>query len=675
MLNMNRVTLLGHAGRDPEIRNLQNGGKAASFTLATTEKWKGKDGKPAESTEWHRIAVYGPTVEAVEKMLKQGRRGPGRGEDRVARIPRQGWQRPCGDRVRGGRVAGHGQRPVRAACEPGSRSGPGSRIAGCRGRRRCAGIPGMSRCFAPLAAFVLAAVLWSGAASGQSCTGRFVNPISDVCWECLFPISIGPIRMGQRVGGARHPQSGIADLLLRLADPADRALARGLGAGPADGCLPQALVFPQSRRPHHRSGSARRARGKTGSSGGDGATGSVWHAHYYVYPLLSWIGALLDLGCLEGGSLDIAWTSELDPAWLDDELSFLLSPEAGTVRQPAGPGRLCRRLRGGFGRAAARSDVLVRRLPGRDVSADRQCRGPCRRGAGLAAGGPAPGLPAAPGRGRLGHVRLGCALREIPDAGDEEVAIPLADDPAGPGHDAAHRVQSHGTLLGALGNAAGAAGLGRELRLPAVAQAQLLPSLNPLNRNDKYHSRDTMMTVAPPRRTALALTVALSIAWCLPALADERPPGVDAARLVDEVLRKAGGNGEDTLGDWTRSIIERGLGTRRRGRPTIRRADRSRIARRGRCPASGRTPCGANGGRSRRARQHPGNPPVHQPVRPGRELAPVGAGCGSDRRAPGNARRLRKGSLRATVKRVGGAARRRMTPGSPSIRACSACSG
>ena len=72
MLNMNRVTLLGHAGRDPEIRNLQNGGKAAAFTLATTEKWKGKDGKPAESTEWHRIAVYGPTVDAVEKMLKKG---------------------------------------------------------------------------------------------------------------------------------------------------------------------------------------------------------------------------------------------------------------------------------------------------------------------------------------------------------------------------------------------------------------------------------------------------------------------------------------------------------------------------------------------------------------------------------------------------------------------------
>ena len=72
MLNMNRVTVLGHAGRNPEIRDLKKGGKAAVFTLATTEKWKDRDGKPAEATEWHRIAVYGPTVEAVEKLLRKG---------------------------------------------------------------------------------------------------------------------------------------------------------------------------------------------------------------------------------------------------------------------------------------------------------------------------------------------------------------------------------------------------------------------------------------------------------------------------------------------------------------------------------------------------------------------------------------------------------------------------
>ena len=74
MLNMNRATLVGHAGRDPEIRDLKNGGKAATFTLATTEKWTDGDGRPGEATEWHRIVVYGPTVAAVETMLKKGDR-------------------------------------------------------------------------------------------------------------------------------------------------------------------------------------------------------------------------------------------------------------------------------------------------------------------------------------------------------------------------------------------------------------------------------------------------------------------------------------------------------------------------------------------------------------------------------------------------------------------------
>ena len=72
MLNMNRVTLLGRAGRDPGIRGLPDGGKAASFMLATTEKWKGKDGGIAESTEWHRIVVYGGAVGAVERLVRKG---------------------------------------------------------------------------------------------------------------------------------------------------------------------------------------------------------------------------------------------------------------------------------------------------------------------------------------------------------------------------------------------------------------------------------------------------------------------------------------------------------------------------------------------------------------------------------------------------------------------------
>ncbi len=74
MLNMNRATLLGHAGRDPELRDLGNGGRAAVFTLATTEKWTDREGRPAEATEWHRVVVYGPSVKAVETMLRKGDR-------------------------------------------------------------------------------------------------------------------------------------------------------------------------------------------------------------------------------------------------------------------------------------------------------------------------------------------------------------------------------------------------------------------------------------------------------------------------------------------------------------------------------------------------------------------------------------------------------------------------
>ena len=161
----------------------------------------------------------------------------------------------------------------------------------------------------------------------QTCTGRFVNPISDICWECLFPISIGPIAIGSAMGApdTPNPSSPIClcgspipriGLSVGVWEP-----ARLLDVTRTPWCFPNLGGLTINPGLHA-------ARGRTGSSGGDGAAGSVWHAHLYMYPLLSWIGALLDLGCLEAGGLDIAWTSELDPAWLDDELSFLLNPEA-----------------------------------------------------------------------------------------------------------------------------------------------------------------------------------------------------------------------------------------------------------------------------------------------------------------------------------------------------------
>ena len=146
-------------------------------------------------------------------------------------------------------------------------------------------------------------------------------------------------------------------------------------------------------------------RGRTGSSGGDGASGSTWHAHYYVYPLLSWIGALLDLGCLEGGGLDIAWVSELDPTWRDDELSFLLNPEAALFADL--PAQAACAADCAAASAGLPLDPLFwcAGLPGRDVSPDRE-RGRARgRGPGLAARRRAARVPSSPSSARLGHLR------------------------------------------------------------------------------------------------------------------------------------------------------------------------------------------------------------------------------------------------------------------------------
>ena len=72
MLTVNRATLMGHAGRDPEIRALKGGNRAATFSLATAEKWTDREGRPQEATQWHRVVVYGAAVDIVERRLCKG---------------------------------------------------------------------------------------------------------------------------------------------------------------------------------------------------------------------------------------------------------------------------------------------------------------------------------------------------------------------------------------------------------------------------------------------------------------------------------------------------------------------------------------------------------------------------------------------------------------------------
>ena len=73
MLGVNRVTLLGHLGKDPEVKNLENGRTRTIFTLATNETYKSKDGEKSTRTEWHNVVLWTPLAEIAADNLSKGR--------------------------------------------------------------------------------------------------------------------------------------------------------------------------------------------------------------------------------------------------------------------------------------------------------------------------------------------------------------------------------------------------------------------------------------------------------------------------------------------------------------------------------------------------------------------------------------------------------------------------
>ena len=73
MAGVNKVIILGHLGKDPEGRNFQNGGKVVNLRVATSERYKDRDGEYQEKTEWHSVAIFNEKLgEVAEKYLKKG---------------------------------------------------------------------------------------------------------------------------------------------------------------------------------------------------------------------------------------------------------------------------------------------------------------------------------------------------------------------------------------------------------------------------------------------------------------------------------------------------------------------------------------------------------------------------------------------------------------------------
>lgn len=72
-MSLNKVMLIGNVGKDPEVRYLDGNAKVASFTLATTERYKDRNsGETKENTEWHNIVAWRVLADTVEKYVKKG---------------------------------------------------------------------------------------------------------------------------------------------------------------------------------------------------------------------------------------------------------------------------------------------------------------------------------------------------------------------------------------------------------------------------------------------------------------------------------------------------------------------------------------------------------------------------------------------------------------------------
>jgi single-strand DNA-binding protein len=72
MASVNKVILIGNLGADPELRFTPAGAPVASFNIATTERWKDKDGQPQERTDWHRIILWNRPAEIAKEYLRKG---------------------------------------------------------------------------------------------------------------------------------------------------------------------------------------------------------------------------------------------------------------------------------------------------------------------------------------------------------------------------------------------------------------------------------------------------------------------------------------------------------------------------------------------------------------------------------------------------------------------------
>jgi conjugal transfer pilus assembly protein TraU len=164
------------------------------------------------------------------------------------------------------------------------------------------------------------------------CHGRFLNPASDVCWQCIFPISIGSTEIAA-FGMEDNPADNAGSPVCTCPIPAPPYERIGISVGFWE---PLALIdVTKDPLCMTNLGTDFGADGQyipagfNDSNTATNETASFYQVHYYHYPLFDMLRLVADDLCLESSSsFDLAYITEYDVLWDSDELSFILNPDA-----------------------------------------------------------------------------------------------------------------------------------------------------------------------------------------------------------------------------------------------------------------------------------------------------------------------------------------------------------
>ncbi|MRR55441.1 MAG: conjugal transfer protein TraU [Deltaproteobacteria bacterium] len=176
--------------------------------------------------------------------------------------------------------------------------------------------------------------MWSGIAHSV-CTGTFINPISDVCWRCMFPMKVGSVSYGdaESTGSADEAATPVCACVSGTSVVIGLSVsfwehARLIETVKDPYCFPTlgtGMTNPQQ--------GLLAGEGKGMGAGGD-TEQSFQQVHYYTFPVWQLLQLFMDFPCVDQGGFDLAYMTEVDAMWNDDSLAFLINPEALLFANP-----------------------------------------------------------------------------------------------------------------------------------------------------------------------------------------------------------------------------------------------------------------------------------------------------------------------------------------------------